>query len=409
MNDQTSIADISMAMRSLIKGCKTGVALPREFYTSEDVYQHDIKLFWNQSWIWVGHVSQLPNSGDFFRFDYGPESLLIVRDSEGEIGAFVNVCRHRGSRVCVEASGNARVFVCPYHAWTYELNGKLRAAREMGEGFDRDAHGLLAAHIRIFQGMIFVSTAKDAPVIDPGLEALAPLTAPFGFERMKIAFQASFPVAANWKLALENYMECYHCAPAHLEYSRSHSLKDPSEKTADMTVAMQARSRAAGLPSDVLERYDDPSETEIYYRRYPLFDGYQTGSKSGKPLAPLLGDLSGFDGGTTDVQIGILNNFLVYSDYALAYRFVPRSLQETDIQVVWFVHQDAEAGRDFDLDALTWLWKVTSHDDERIIRVNQEGVNSHHFLPGPLSEMEWGIQIFYDSYLARLRQGLSQG
>ena len=380
-----------------------GLALPRDFYTCPQVYEADIKHFWNQNWIWVGHVSQLPDPGDFFRFDYGPESVIVARDRGGKIGAFLNVCRHRGSRVCVQQRGNARVFVCPYHAWTYELDGTLRAAREMGPQFDRAAHGLLPVHIRVFQGLIFISTATEPRTIDPGLVALAPLTEPFGLERMKIAHQASFPVPANWKLALENYMECYHCAPAHLEYSRSHSLKDPSAETGALATRMQARSQAAGLPIDVLERYSDPTEVEIYYRRYPLFDGYVTGSRSGAPLAPLLGDLSGFDAGATDVQIGILNNFLVYCDHAVGYRFIPRGLQETDIQVVWFVHEDAQVGHDCDLQDLTWLWQVTSQDDERIIRVNQEGVNSHHFRPGPLSEMEWGIQAFYDSYLVCLR------
>ena len=106
-----------------------------------------------------------------------------------------------------------------------------------------------------------------------------------------------------------------------------------------------------------------------------------------------------FDGGTTDIQIGILNNFLAYSDHVVGYRFVPTSLQETNIEVVWFVRKDAEEGRDYNLDALTWLWHLTSQDDERIIRYNQEGVNSYHFKPGPLSEMEWGIRAFYKGYL----------
>ena len=137
---------------------------------------------------------------------------------------------------------------------------------------------------------------------------------------------------------------------------------------------------------------------EVYYRRYPLFDGYKTGSKTGEPLAPLLGSLSGFDGGATDIVLGILNYLLVYSDHVVGYRFVPRSVQETDIQVVWMVRRDAEEGRDYQVDDLTWLWHVTSQDDERIIRHNQSGVNSHFFRPGPLADMEWAINDFYDFY-----------
>jgi phenylpropionate dioxygenase-like ring-hydroxylating dioxygenase large terminal subunit len=330
--------------------------------------------------------------------------LIIARDKQGEIGVFLNVCRHRGSRVCMEQRGNRRVFACPYHAWTYELNGDLRVAREMGEGFDPTEYSLLKAHVRIFEGMIFACTAKSPPDIEAGLEKLAPLVAPFDFNNLKIAHSASYPVPANWKLAVENYMECYHCAPSHKDYARSHSIKDPEYLRTELTEAMKDRSRAVGLSTDEVSVSSDAegkTDMDFYHRRYPLFEGYLTGSKSGEPLAPLLGNLKGFDGGTTDLQIGILNNFLVYSDHVVGYRFIPRSVQETDIEVIWFVRGDAEAGKDYDLQDLTWLWDVTSQDDERIIRLNQEGVNSFHYIPGPLSHMEWGIRAFYDGYLAK--------
>ena len=101
-------------------------------------------------------------------------------------------------------------------------------------------------------------------------------------------------------------------------------------------------------------------------------------------------------------QFGLLNNILFYSDHAVGYRFVPRALQETDIQVVWMVREDAQEDVDYKLDDLTWLWHVTSLDDERIIRYNQQGVNSQFFQPGPLAEMEWGIRSFYADYIAAI-------
>ena len=386
---------------TILRDHKDGFALPREMYTSQAVYDHDIATIWNRSWIWVGHVSQIPNPGDYFLFDYGPESIIVVRDREGEIRAHMNVCRHRGSRVCTEASGNARMFVCPYHAWTFELNGKLRAGRAMGADFNPADYGLFAAQVRVFQGLILVCANEDAPDMEVGLEALAPLTEPFGLQDMKVAHTAHFPVPANWKLAHENYLECYHCAPAHQDYSRSHSLKSPAEVAA-LKPAMLERAVQMGLPADELLETPEANPSpgaEIYYRRYPLFEGYATGSKTGEPLAPLLGRLNGFDGGATDIQLGTLNFLLAYSDHVVGYRFVPRDVQETDIQVVWMVRSDAEEGRDYMLDDLTWLWHVTSLDDERIIRHNQEGVNSHFFRPGPLAEMESSIQAFYDTYL----------
>lgn len=387
-------------LNELIVEHKDGFALPQGFYTSQEMFDHDIAAIWNRNWIWVGHESQIPEPGDYFLFDYGPESLIIVRDREGDVRAHLNVCRHRGSRVCTEGAGKARVFVCPYHAWTYELSGELRAGREMGPDFDPAKWGLLPAQVIVYQGMILVCTAKDAPPLADALAELAPLTAPFGFENLKVVKEARYPVPANWKLAVENYLECYHCAPAHQEYARSHTLKSPQQMAA-LLPALHERSAAAGLPTVELNLTGPEAiapGADVYYRRYPLFDGYQTGSKSGAPLAPLLGSLRDFDGGATDVSLGILNYFLVYSDHLVGYRFVPRGVQETDIQVVWMVRKDAEEGRDYTKEELTWLWHVTSQDDERIIRLNQAGVNSHFFQPGPLAEMEWAIHDFYDYY-----------
>ncbi|MGI9512227.1 MAG: aromatic ring-hydroxylating oxygenase subunit alpha [Anderseniella sp.] len=399
--DQAILADI----RDLAKTRQAGFALPREFYTSPAVFEHDIKAFWNRNWIWVGHVSQLPEPGSFFRFDYGTESIIVVRDRKGDIHAHINVCRHRGSRVCLEAAGKTSVLSCPYHAWTYDLDGSLRTDREMDDQFNRADYSLFSANLKIFQGLILVCLSEDPPDLEPALSRLAPLTKPFGIGNLKIAHAASYPVPANWKLALENYLECYHCAPAHKEYSRSHSLKDPGSMTEELLSALDENSRKAGLPTEVLnETGPDAAHpgSDIYYRRYPLYPGYKTGSRTGDPLAPLLGSLSGYDGGATDIMIGPLNSFLAYADHIVGYRFVPGTLQETDIQIVWMVRDDAVEGSDYTLADLTWLWDVTSQDDERIIRYNQQGVNSVAFRPGPLSSMEWGIETFYHGYLQQV-------
>jgi Rieske 2Fe-2S family protein len=381
-----------------------GYSLQQPFYTSAEIYRLDLQRFWGQQWIWVGHRSQIPNNGDYFLFEFGDESVILVRDKE-QIRAHLNVCRHRGSRVCLQSSGNARSFSCPYHAWTYNTDGTLRGGRQMPDDFDATQFGLLPVHLLDFQGLLFVSLAAEPPPIHGNLEKLAPLTQPFALDDLRIVHQASYPVEANWKLALENYLECYHCAPAHREYSKSHSLKDPDSMTQELVSSMQEKSLAAGLPIDELSLCGSDVSTpgcEVYYRRYPLYPGYLTGSESGEPLAPLLGNLSGFDGGATDIQIGVLNSFLAYSDHVVGYRFIPRGLQQTDIQTVWMVRGDAEPVRDYNLDALTWLWHVTTLDDERIIRHNQAGVNSDHYQPGPLSTMEWGIVDFHHTYLTAL-------
>ncbi len=410
MKDQGAGTDwLTEDLATLLEMQSEGYALTRGFYTSREVYEADIRTYWNQTWIWVGHVSQLPQKGSYFLFEYGPESIIIARDRKGEIGAFVNMCRHRGARVCQERAGRTHSFTCPYHAWVYELNGNLRAAREMDEGFDTSEHGLLRAHIRVFEGLIFISTAETPPAIEPGMETLGAHLGPLKLEQMKIAHEASYPVPANWKLAVENYMECYHCSPAHLDYSISHSLKDPRSITPELLASMKAACAKAGVDEEVraFVQNTDPSDPtlEAYTGRYPLYPGFKTGSKTGELVAPLLGDLQAPFDAAWDIQLGMINNLLIYSDHVVGYRFVPRGVQETDIQMVWMVREDAEEGRDYNIKDLTWLWHMTTLDDERIIRVNQEGVNSYHFRPGPLSRMEDFIWDFYRSYLGILRAG----
>lgn len=395
----------------LLKDYQSGYSLPRSFYTSPDVYEKDLALYWGQNWIWVGHASQLPDNGSYFVSEFGNESVIVVRDTDGQIKAHLNVCRHRGSRVCLQQSGKAKSFVCPYHAWTYSLNGELRSGRLMEPEFDRHQHGLKPVNLINFQGMIFICLSDTPPPLEKALEKIAPLTAPFRLDQLKIVQQASYPVPANWKLAIENYLECYHCAPSHKEYSKSHSLKDPDSMSEELLEQLRQRSTASGLPVSIISETGESAGAlcaDTYYRRYPLYEGYDTGSKDGRGVSCLLGELQSYDGGATDLMIGPLNSFLVYADHLVAYRFIPTSLQTTDIQTYWLVNENAHEGTDYHLKDLTWLWDVTTQDDERIIRHNQQGVNSFHYQPGPLSTMEWGISDFYTGYLSVLR-GCSVG
>lgn len=394
-------------INQLIKDHQPGYSLPRSFYTSAEVYEKDLALYWGLNWIWVGHASQLPDIGSYFVTEFGNESVIIVRDTDGQIKAHLNVCRHRGSRVCLQQAGKARSFVCPYHAWTYSLNGELRSGRLMAPEFDRRQHGLKSVSLVDFQGLIFICLSDKPPPIEQALEKIAPLTEPFRLDQLKVVHQASYPVPANWKLALENYLECYHCAPSHKEYSKSHSLKDPDSMSEKLLERLRQRSIKSGLPTDVISATGGSAEAlcaDTYYRRYPLYDGYDTGSKDGRGLSCLLGDLQSYDGGATDLMIGPLNSFLIYADHMVAYRFIPTGVQTTDIQTLWLVNSKAQAGVDYDVKNLIWLWDVTTRDDERIIRNNQRGVNSFHYQPGPLSTMEWGISDFYTGYLDVLRR-----
>ena len=255
------MAERPCELDQLISSYRPGHAMPRGFYTSQAIYDYDIAQVWNRNWIWAGHQSQIPNPGDYFLFDYGPESIIVVRDRDGNIRAHLNVCRHRGSRICTDAKGSARVFACPYHAWTFELSGKLRAARNMDPDFDPSDWGLFPVRVKVFQGLIFVCADPETPALEPVLDRLAPLTAPYQLDNLKVAHTASFPVPANWKLAVENYLECYHCGPAHKDYSRSHSLKSPREMEG-LTGPLKERAPIVGLSADELELVGDADDAD---------------------------------------------------------------------------------------------------------------------------------------------------
>ena len=141
---------------------------------------------------------------------------------------------------------------------------------------------------------------------------------------------------------------------------------------------------------------------DFSYSRHSLYEDYDTGSDNGKPVAPLLGSLQGYDQGAMDLYVGFLNPLLVYNDHAVIYRFIPIDRERSVQEILWLVHEDAEEGRDYDLQRLTWLWDATTKADKHIIEKNQKGVNSRFYQPGPLAEMEAFTQRFINYYLERL-------
>ena len=382
-------------------------ALPQAFYRDPDIYRHDIEQIFLKSWLYAGHQSEIPKVGDWFLFEFDEESVIIVRSAENEINALLNVCRHRGSRVCVESRGCSKRLTCRYHGWTYDLEGRLKAAAHMGESFDKSEIGLKRIHAEVLGGMIFVNFSDDpAPfsLIRDGLEGCLE---PYSLENAKVAHRESYPIASNWKLALENYCECYHCAPAHPEYSRGHSLAFPEHRSEELWKQVMARAAVCGLSDKTVNQMylDAPAfGADFAFDRYPLIREHLTGSEDGKPLAPLLGDIREFDGGATDLQVGPATFALLYCDHVVIYRFTPLSIDTADCDITWLVRGDAEEGSDYDREKLTWLWDVTTQADKAIIERNQQGVNSRYYVPGPLSEMEDYTWRFLSWYLETMKR-----
>lgn len=372
---------------------KPGYGFPNYFYNSDVIYKRELsKLFFN-SWIYAGHISQIPNTGDYFLCDVGKDSAIICRHDDENIHSFLNVCRHRGARVAEETSGNKKAFVCPYHGWAYDTNGSLKRARDMDmlESFACEKHPLKATALHIFHGMIFINFNADAPDLGPHIEKLEPTLGTYRLENAKIAASESYRVNANWKFVIENYLECYHCACSHRQYAKIHTLRDKWENVKERVAEVHRNSPAiTGLGEDFCKmvslEYTDSEAfgCDIWHDRYGLYEGFLTDSKDGQPLAPLMGDIGGFDGGAGDFQIGPFTFMLNYCDHAVLFRFLPRSLTETDMDVIWFVNGDAEEGKDYDKEKLISLWHDTTMEDAYIIGRNAEGALSDFYEPGPL-------------------------
>ena len=380
-------------VEDLIAGHQPGHTLAHGFYLREDIFARDMELLLNR-WTCVGHVSEVAQAGDWITAELGVESAIVVRCEDGVLRALANVCRHRGSRICVAARGSAAALVCPYHAWSYHLDGRLRAAREMPAGFDPFAHSLRALPLRGIGGLIFISFGDDRPDLNLAEPALTEFCERYAWPTAKIAHRAMYTVAANWKLALENYHECYHCAPAHPEFSVLHALARPGARILNTDAASGA------APPDTEAWCAEPDGAEVIrVMRSALSHGALSGSVDGQLVAPAMGPL---DGHCAFAELGFLSAFLAYADYGVTYRFIPRGVLRTDIEVIWLVRGDAVEARDYDLARLTWLWDVTSLADKRIIETNQAGVRSRHYRPGPFSLMEPGTAAYVERYVREL-------
>jgi phenylpropionate dioxygenase-like ring-hydroxylating dioxygenase large terminal subunit len=389
-------------IQALIERQPRGHSLLREFYDAPEVYAQDLERIHLVQWICAGHIGRIPNPGDYFVFEIGPESIIVVRDRGGEIRALANVCRHRGSHVTYESSGNCRAFVCPYHGWAYDLDGCLMKARQMGEDLDTSRYGLKPLRLRVVEGIIWVSCSDDPPDFSEAEEILHASIGHYGWADARVAHRATYSVDANWKLATENYMECYHCGPAHPEFSRMHASYKPDEDNEALRAEVDRRTRAMAIDLPEVDHWPwsyHSNGVGIACYQDAANEGCVTGSEDGQPVAPLMGDFTDYDGGFLYVEVGPASFFLAYPDHGVIYRFVPRAVNVTDMEILWLVGKEAREGTDYQLDRLTWMWDVTTRADKEIIDHNQKGVGSRFYEPGPYQPMESEARKFVEWYL----------
>jgi Rieske 2Fe-2S family protein len=379
-------------------------SLHQALYTSNAAFARDQERIFARHWVLAGHASDAAQPGDWFTAQIGTESVIIVRGQDRELRAFANVCRHRGSQICLKPSGHGSVLVCPYHAWSYNLDGTLRGARNMGPAFDKAEYGLKPVSIAQAAGLVFISLSAKPPSFAVAQHSIDTAFGAYGWHTAKVAHRETYTMDANWKLAVENYLECYHCTPSHPEYSKLHALEKPLEKIQDMTDEMEARTKALGVnvPSIDHRVGSNSGDASIFIFRYPLYEGVKTGAAEGLPVAPLMGDFTNYDGGVTSAHFAPSSFFIAYADHGVIYRFIPQTPHTTAMELIWLVRDDAEAGRDYDLDRLTWLWRVTTEADKRITQDNQKGVNSRFYEPGPYAPVEPNAIAWIAWYLGEI-------
>jgi phenylpropionate dioxygenase-like ring-hydroxylating dioxygenase large terminal subunit len=344
--------------------------LPREFYLDDPVlFESEMRNIWYRRWLYLGHVTEIPERGDFIRRELLGEHVLVIRDDDGEIGALLNVCRHRGARMVDAPCGHAKRLVCPYHQWTYDLNGRLTAAPSMSPSELGEAGrlGLYRVAVEVWGGFIF-GCLDEEPLepITPEVQRLAPDLHRYAPERLRRVESRGYTCAANWKLMLENYMECYHCSASHPEFI----------KTADL------RARATAVYAEQAQEPHPYWSTDV-----PLRDGMISASRDGAPVCRVpLGGGEAFTSGQSrsfgDWAAASVMYF--YSDYAMVHQVVPISSQETRFELTWFVNADAGED-DYDMDAITHVWDMTTKQDVALIERTQDGLRSRRYTPGPLS------------------------
>jgi Rieske 2Fe-2S family protein len=352
--------------------------LAQRYFVAPEVFAEEREKIFGRHWICVGHQSQFARPGDYMVREIAGESVIVVRDQKGTGRAFYNVCRHRGTRLCQETSGHAAAIQCPYHAWTYALDGRLIGAPHMDgvPDFDKTDYGLHVVGLGIWEGFIFVSLAEKPAPLE---EVFAPLAGKFtewNLPLLRSARRIEYDVRANWKLIFENYSECYHCPGVHPALAKI-SPYDSAE-------------------NDLCEG--------------PFLGGFMKIAKgasltmSGNACARPVGHMSGEDHHRV-FYYSIFPNLLLslHPDYVMVHQLWPQSPERTLIECDWFFHPEAAAGADapgYNPDDAVAFWDMTNQQDWHVCELSQKGISSRAYRPGPYSPRESIPAAWDQEYLA---------
>ena len=365
-----SAARIAAALEKTRRPFSEAHTLPGEVYSSQDIFQLEQRGLFARQWLCVGREADLPARGDYLLKEVAGDSILLIRGNDDRIRAFYNVCRHRGSRLLDAPSGHRLTRVlCPYHAWSYNLDGTLQAAPQMGEDFRKDESALVAVRIGLFQGFIFLNLDQGAAPLERYLADL-PDFARFRMAELVCGKRVEYDVAANWKLICENYSECYHCPGAHPQLARL---------------------------SDLIARHERRQEIGACFNGGPmrLREGVQTMSMSGRSTLPTIPGLTHDDCRFVYYYV-IYPNLLLspHPDYVLTHTAWPVAPGRTRVVCEWLFTEEAVADSKLDPSDVVDFWDTTNRQDWALCERTQAGVSSHGFRPGPYQPSEDCVHTF---------------
>ncbi len=368
---------------TLLQDRRAGHALPQGLYISDEAFAFDMEAVFRTSWLMAGMECELPKPGSYMALNIGQWPVIITRDTKGDIHAFHNSCRHRGSILCQPGLGSAPKLVCPYHRWTYNLDGSLFAATRMPEDFEKSEHGLKPVAVRVVAGGIFICLSDDPPPFDEFGDRFAEYAGPLNFSEMKLAATDVMVEQANWKLVMDNARECYHCPTGHPDLAKSFPVVFSGFFDAEgdrRTAAYAAQMEALGLPHAAIQ--DDWWQMS----RFALNEGAKTISMDGQHLVKKL-MVEGNDGAVGSFRWALDPHMFAHatSDQVFTCSFLPVSATETHAYSKWFVHKDAVEGVDYNVDDLKEVWIRTNLQDRELAENNHRGVLSPGYTPGPYS------------------------
>ncbi len=404
---------------ALLAQDRPGHTLPRDLYVSDAAFAFDTNAMLKSVWLYACTVAHVKSPGDYFLFELGSNSIIIVRGRDGGIRAFWNSCRHRGAQLCSAQRGRMPRIMCPYHQWTYGLDGALLAARNMSDDFDKADHGLTPVALENVGGLIFICLSDDPPPIDRVKADIADQIAVYDLERMKVAVQDNLVEDANWKLVMENNRECYHCDVGHPElisvlgtYGFGKGLPEDGESDVvddsayDEMVAEKRREwQELGIYRDLLEFPDG-----WWHRiaRLPLANGAVTQSIDGKlACRKLIGPFAAPESSSLSVwtQPNSWHHFCC--DHVVTFSLTPVAANKTMLRTSWLVHEDAIEGTDYDPDHLAALWRTTNTQDCHFSSINHRGISTDGYRPGPYAVEEKLVEDFKRFYVDAAKAALA--